>query len=130
MDMLKETFKRWPEWIENQQGKEQFVAGKMFMVKFGGEPWDPVWIVDIFDVQADDAARIFGYMLNDALSGFPVPFYPRCLQQAHDAAAVVGFDQDIFQRTIEDALRVALKDKGAVIDKLALQESDIAQQRY
>ncbi len=130
VDMLRKTFDRWPEWIENMPGEEQFVAGKMFMVKFGSEPWDPVWIVDVFDAQVQEAGKVLGYMLNDALSGFPVPFYPRCLQRAHDAAALVGFDQDIFQLAIEDALRSALKEKGSVIDKLALQEADIAQQRY
>src|SRR5438477_216880 len=113
--MLKKSF-RWKEWVEVMPGKEDFIAGKMFMVKFGSAPWDPVWIVDIFSSQADEATRVFGYMLNDALSGFPVPFYPRCLQRAHDAAALVGFDQDIFQHAIENALRLALKDKGPVID--------------
>ena len=78
--MLNRAFK-WKEWIENSNSNEQFVAGKMYFAKFGSSPWDPVWIVDIFDHQVADAAKILGYMLNDALNGFPVPFYPRCLQK-------------------------------------------------
>lgn len=127
--MLTQSFK-WKEWIENSDSKEQFVAGRMFFAKFGRSPWDPVWIVDIFEHQAGEASKILGFMLNDALGGFPIPFYPRCLQTAHDAAALVGFDQDILQRSIEESLRQALRAKGPVIDKLALQEADVAQKRY
>jgi hypothetical protein len=70
----------------------KFVGGKMFFVKFGESPRDPIWPVDIFLPQATDAQAILGCMLADAEVGFPVPMYPRCLQKAHENAALVDFD--------------------------------------
>jgi len=58
---------------------------------------DPVWPIDIFQPQAKDAPTALGYMLADAIDGFPIPFYPRCLQRAHENAAVVDFDLTIPQ---------------------------------
>ena len=72
-------------WQEYARGDEQaemggeankFVAGKMFLVKFGSRPHDPIWPVDILISQAEDAPIILSYLLSDALEGFPVPFYP------------------------------------------------------
>jgi hypothetical protein len=57
----------------------KFVGGKMFLVKFGAHRRDPVWPVDIFLPQTRDAQIVLGSMLADAINGFPVPYYPRCL---------------------------------------------------
>jgi len=70
----------------------KFVGGKMFLVKFGSHKRDPVWPVDIFLPQKDEAQVILGSMLADAIVGFPVPHYPMCLQRAHENAALVDFD--------------------------------------
>ncbi len=47
----------------------KFVGGKMFYVKFGRRPNDPIWPIDIFIPQAQDASTIMGYMLADAVDG-------------------------------------------------------------
>lgn len=108
----------------------KFVAGKMFFVKFGNAPRDPVWPVDIFEPQATAHAAIFGYLLNDAVEGFPVPLYPRSLQKAHDNAALVDFDMDILQDMIFAGLRDALGDEAPALDIFRLQDTDPAAHRY
>lgn len=103
----------WPEYARGEgeaEGGEapKFVAGKMFFAKFGDRSRDPVWAVDVLDFQVQDAPLIFGYLLADAFDGFPVPLYPRCLQKAHEHAALVGFDMDILQEEIFRAVRATL----------------------
>jgi hypothetical protein len=114
-----------------QGGEEnKFVGGKMFLVKFGGRPLDPIWPVDIFLSQTDQAPTILSYLLGDALVGFPVPFYPSCLQRAHEHAALVDFDYAVLQDRISAALRDALGPEGPRLDELALQEQDPSARRY
>lgn len=108
----------------------KFVAGKMFFVKFGSRPHDPIWPIDLLVSQSSDASKIFGYLLADAIDGFPVPFYPQCLQRAHENAALVAFDMDILQREIVDAIRHSLPDDGQILDELQLQDEDPSQRRY
>jgi len=126
-------------WSEYARGDEReaeggeankFVAGKMFFVKFGRRPHDPIWPVDLLIQQAGEAQRIIGYMLADAEEGFPVPFYPRCLQQAHENAALVDFDMDILQTQIIDAVRSALGTHCDVLDELQLLDADPSGRRY
>lgn len=124
-------------WSEYARGGEvetgevnKFVAGKMFFVKFGGRPRDPIWPIDLLETQLSDAQLIFGSLLADAIEGFPVPFYPRCLQRAHENAALVDFDMDILQQGIVDAIREALGDSAPVLDELALIDADPAGKRY
>jgi hypothetical protein len=96
---------------EERHGKEPayFVAGKMFFAKFGNKPLDPVWAVDLLHNQVGEAAEIFSYLLADSIDGFPVPFYPMCLQKAHEHAALVGFDMDILQDAVIRAIKAALE---------------------
>jgi hypothetical protein len=91
-------------WAEYARGDEneieegeinKFVGGKMFFVKFGSRPRSPVWPIDIFLPQYNDAAAILGYMLADAINGFPVPLYPLCLQKAHENAALERFTHEL-----------------------------------
>ncbi|HOY03057.1 MAG TPA: hypothetical protein PLV36_16330, partial [Zoogloea sp.] len=77
-----------------------------------------------------DAAGIIGYMLADAINGFPVPFYPQCLQKAHENAALVDFDFDILQDEIFRGIRTALGDRGSALDIFRLKDTDPAQRRY
>ena len=107
----------------------KFVGGKMFFVKFGNRKRDPIWPVDIFLPQVSEAAAILGCLLADALDGFPVPFYPRCLQKAHENAALVDFDFDILQDEIYDGIRAILPD-GQELDTFRLRDQDPAQRRY
>lgn len=122
--------KRIYKWDEYFIDTANFVAGKMFLVKFGTSPYDPIWAIDVFHAQHSQAQTIFGYLLEDAKDGFPIPLYPQCLQKAHENAALVDFDMDILNSGLQKALRQAVGDKSWVIDELALQESDPAAQRY
>ncbi len=133
---LEEKAYVWSEYARGDdrelEGREinKFVGGKMFFVKFGSRPRDPVWPVDIFLPQERDALVILGCMLADALNGFPVPLYPRCLQRAHEYAALVDFDFDILQDHVLDAIRHVLGSEAAALDAFRLQDSDPAQRRY
>jgi hypothetical protein len=108
----------------------KFVGGKMFFVKFGNGTRDPIWPIDIFLPQRQDAQAVLGYLLADAIDGFPVPLYPRCLQKAHENAALVDFDFDILQDEIFAGIRAVLGADAPVLDAFRLQDVDVAQRRY
>lgn len=117
--------------VETEEGEiNKFVGGKMFFVKFGNRSRDHIWPVDIFLPQKSEAQAILGYLLADALDGFPIPFYPLCLQKAHENAALVDFDFDILQDQIFEGIRGILGNEAPVLDMARLQESDPAQRRY
>ncbi|HHV61979.1 MAG TPA: hypothetical protein GXX51_04990 [Firmicutes bacterium] len=116
--------------FENITEVNKFVAGKMFFVKFGNRPADPIWPVDILLSQTGEAQKILGYMLADALNGFPVPFYPRCLQKAHENAALVDFDLDVLQNQIFERIRDILGPEAQELDIFRLGEVDPASRRY
>ncbi len=125
-------------WSEYARGDDQdfdgeinkFVGGKMFLVKFGSRSQDPIWPVDILVPQKDDAQAILGFLLNDAIEGFPVPLYPRCLQKAHENAALVDFDFAVLQDEIFSGIRDALGAQAPVLDTFRLQDADPSSQRY
>lgn len=113
----------WPEWARGAESEgsgteaPKFVGGDMYLVRFGPLSGDPVWAVDIFTPQSKFDAEIFGYLYADSVEGFPVPFYPRCLQKAHEHAQIVDFDLVILQDEIFKAVRGLLPDdKQHVID--------------
>lgn len=108
----------------------KFVGGKMFLVKFGSHQRDPVWPVDIFVPQSGEAQVILGSMLADAINGFPVANYPRCLQKAHENAALVDFDFDILQDFIYEGVRSSLGRDASTLDAFQLQDPDPSQRRY
>lgn len=108
----------------------KFVGGKMFLVKFGGHRRDPIWPVDIFESQKSKAQQILGSLLADTVNGFPVPHYPRCLQKAHENAALVDFDFDILQDYIYEGVRTALRGDASTLDTFQLQDADPSQRRY
>jgi hypothetical protein len=108
----------------------KFVGGKMFFVKFGHGTRDPIWPIDIFLPQRNEAQAILGYLLADAIDGFPVPLYPRCLQKAHENAALVDFDFDILQDVIFAGVREVLGGEAPVLDAFRLQDADVSRLRY
>jgi hypothetical protein len=71
--------------------------GKLFLVKFGNRPFDPVWPVDIAEWQLPEVDKIIGQLTRDAQPGFPIPDFPMCVQKAHDFAKVNGLEVDILQ---------------------------------
>ncbi len=127
---------RWDEWArgEGEEGSQgeapKFKAGQLFLVRFGPHSGDPIWAVDIFSPQADRAAEILGYLLADAIAGFPVPYYPRCLQKAHEHAQVVDWDLTILQDEIFDAVRrIIPSNRQPVLDAFRMLP-DAAAARY
>lgn len=82
----------------DEEGTYRYQAlGKMFLVKFGDRPFDPVWPVDIAEWQLADVDKILGQLTKDAQPGFPIPDFPMCVQKAHDYAKVNGLEVDILQ---------------------------------
>jgi hypothetical protein len=102
---------RWEEFApgaEEEEGEfRKFVAGAMFLVRFGRSPYDPIWAVDVWEehVKEGEVDEIFGYLLGDAQAGFPRPFYPLCLQQAHEQAKLTGLDAELLQDLVLEAIR-------------------------
>src|SRR5215472_24546 len=60
------------------------------------------------DEHHNHAQIVLGSMLADAINGFPVPHYPRCLQKAHENATLVDFDFDVLQDFIDEGVRGSL----------------------
>jgi hypothetical protein len=108
----------------------KYVGGALYFCKFGNRPRDPIWPVDIFLPQVGDAQKVLGYLQADAQNGFPVPFYPQCLQRAHENAAMVEFDFDILQDEIFAGIREVLGEQSHELDIFRLRDQDPAAKRY
>jgi len=118
-------FARGPEDVQPGEERAKFVIGSMFLVRFGPEAHDPIWAIDVLTSQVGQAGEIFGYLLQDAIEGFPIPFYPRCLQRAREHAEVVDLDLDVLQDTVSDAVRALVEEgKREVLDGLAFAPDD------
>lgn len=139
VEVPREVEERAYAWSEFARGDDRsldggeinkFVGGKMFLVKFGAQRRDPVWPVDIFVPQVSEVQVILGSMLADATNGFPIPNYPRCLQKAHENAALVDFDLDVLQDSVYEGLRRNLGAHASTLDVFRLQDADPAQPRY
>lgn len=125
----------WPEYAVGNESEgtgeaPKFVAGTLYLAKFGNRSHDPIWPVDLFLGQERDEAVIFGYLLADAQDGFPIPLYPRSLQRAHEGAQLTGFDMSILQEEIFRAIRATLPtDKALVMDAFRMM-TDRSRLRY
>ncbi len=133
---VEQSVYKWKEYAvgsedETEDGEAaKYVMGSLFLVRFGERMHDPIWAVDLLEMQKDLAPQIFGYLLADAREGFPMPFYPRCLQKAHEFAQIVDFDLDILQDTILDAARGLVgENEQGTFDALRL-SPDVANRRY
>lgn len=118
------------DWEEYATRDDLFVNGQMYFAKFGSRPRDPVWLIDVFSYQKAEAATVIGCMLADAQEGFPIPFYPRCLQKAHEYAALVDFDFEVLQGQIFEAMREMLGKDSHLLDMFLLQDANPARLRY
>jgi hypothetical protein len=99
----------WLDTLETSQPDEEGrylyqSMGKLFLVKFGNRPFDPVWPVDIAEWQVSEADKIIGQLTKDAQPGFPIPDFPMCVQKAHDFAKVNGLEVDILQDILFDGI--------------------------
>ncbi len=125
----------WSEWARGMEDTSKgeapkFVAGDMYFVRFGPGAVDPIWVVDILSSQSQKSQEVFGYLLADAKDGFPIPYYPRCLQKADEYAQVVGFDLDILQSEVMSAVEGIVGEKGRdSLDTFRL-TPDLAGRRY
>jgi hypothetical protein len=135
-ELERKVFK-WAEFSRGSGDVEQaggeankFVGGTLYFCKFGSSPNDPIWPIDLLDAHVEEAATVFGYLLADSVNGFPIPYYPHCLQQAHEHAALVDFDFEILQDEIIKAVRSQLGERRWVVDELALQDADPSGRRY
>jgi hypothetical protein len=136
MDMQKKVYK-WNEYLrlptDTAEDVEQpkYNMGEMYFVRFGTRTGDPVWTVDLLAGQTSQAQKIFGSLLSDAEVGFPVPYYPDCLQKADAHAQVVDLDLAILQDAMIDALRDHLgPQRKPIFDAHQLVASDPAARRY
>jgi hypothetical protein len=123
----------WKEYAraDEESGEaNRFVGGRLFLVKFGDRPTDPIWPIDVFSSQRAEAPLIIGHLLADAQHGFPIPFYPLCLQKAHEHAALVDFDFDILQDQIFDGIRAVLGPEAPVLEQSRMKDEDPARIRY
>lgn len=134
---LEKSVYRWSEYARGRLDPggddaeaAKFVNGKMFLTRFGRRNSDPIWPVDVFESQVPQVQEILGYLLQDAINGFPVPFYPRSLQLAHEWAEIAGFDASI----IGDAMRLAVSATDDAVrnavESRGLGEADISARRY
>jgi len=107
---IEELSYAWPEYTkrpgDETDGGEtaKYVGGHLFLVKFGTGSSDPIWPVDILLEQEKEAEKILAYLKSDAETGFPVPYYPKCIQKAHEYSAIAGADMEILQHEIIKAL--------------------------
>lgn len=134
---LQEKVYTWPEYVRLPDDdaadveKPKYNMGSMYLVRFGTRAGDPVWTVDLLACQDQRAQEIFGSLVSDAQLGFPVPFYPHCLQEADRHAQVVDLDLAILQDTLVETVRGQVEaDRRAIFDAVQLETVDPAARRY
>ncbi|WP_117210909.1 hypothetical protein [Allorhizocola rhizosphaerae] len=126
---------RWVEYVRSPEDdssgeKPKFNMGAMHFARFGTRSGDPVWTVDLLECQKADAQVVFGYLLADAVAGFPIPFYPNSIQQADSHSRVADLDLDIIEDNLIEAIRDQVGPELApIIDQLRL-ATDVAARRY
>ncbi|MCS6805946.1 MAG: hypothetical protein RMM98_06275 [Acidobacteriota bacterium] len=96
----------------DEDGRKLYQSmGKLFLVKFGDRPYDPVWPVDIAEWQVGNVEKILGQLTVDAQQGFPIPDYPMCIQRAHGFAKLTGLEVEVLQDILVQEMSQKLTDK-------------------
>ncbi len=129
---MERTAYTWPEYARGPEARKDpgEVAGDLYFVRFGTRSGDPIWPVDIFSPQSNKESAIFGLLLSDAIDGFPIPYYPRCLQRAHEHAQLGGFDFDLLQDSIYSSIaEIVPENRRSVVDEIRMR-SDVLSRRY
>ena len=111
-DIEKECYNFDRTWLDTYEtsepednGRRLYQAlGRLFLVKFGDQPLDPVWPVDIAEWQVRDAEKVLGQLTVDAQMGFPIPDYPMTIQRAHDFAKLTGLEVAILEDLLLDGM--------------------------
>jgi len=105
--------------------------GKMYLVKFGNRPLDPVWPVDVAEWQEKNVDKILGQLTVDAQMGFPIPDYPMCIQKAHDYAKIGGIEISVLQDLLLNGIIKNLtKEETEKIFRLKYIGENLANLRY
>jgi hypothetical protein len=115
---MEEQVYRWTQYgrtpeseAETETGEAHYeVIGKLHFAKFGDRPYDPIYPVDVwvYHEERNEVDEVFSYLLADAQAGFPQPFYPLCLQKAHEQANLSGFGGEMLQELVVEAIRDAV----------------------
>jgi hypothetical protein len=115
---MEEQVYRWTQYgrtpeseAETETGEAHYeVIGKLHFAKFGDRPYDPIYPVDVwvYHEERNEVDEVFSYLLADAQAGFPQPFYPLCLQKAHEQANLSGFEGEMLQELVVEAIRDAV----------------------
>ena len=122
---------RWQEYApdteEEDSESKKFVQGRLFLVKFGPKKYDPIYAVDVWEkhVEEREVDRALGYLLRDAEEGFPRPYYPLCLQRAHEHAHLGRFEIQIMDTLMREEIRARLPvDRREALETLAFALED------
>lgn len=123
----KECYSRDNGWFINyeQPGKQINSMGRLFLVKFGDNPLDPIWPLDLAEWQACEASAIMRCIGKDAKVGFPIPDFPRSLQVAHELASITDVEIDFITDLIFEVMEKEMnsKEKQAMYQYRWLNES-------
>ena len=130
-DIAKEFYdRRWLGTMETAEHDYRSLA-KMYLVKFGEHPLDPVWPVDIATWQTKEAESILGYLAQDARPAFPIPDFPMCIQKAHEYAKIGGIEMAHLQDMLfGEMLKVMNKTDDEKILRARYLTEDVSAWRY
>jgi hypothetical protein len=116
----------------DEDGNRRYQSlGRLFLVKFGDGPLDPVWPVDIGEWDVSNTDQILGQLSFDAQQGFPIPDYPMCIQQAHEYAQLKGLEIAILQDLLVDGMTRGLSpDESERLLRMKYLGQNLAALRY
>ena len=124
------TDRRWLDTLETAEGREYNSMAEMYLVKFGDDPLDLVWPVDVAVWQAGEAEKILGYLAEDARPGFPIPDFPMCIQKAHDYAKIGGVELAYLNDLLYDEAEKHLPNAAEKLARARYLKEDAAALRY